>query len=44
MFQVRELEDILGGSEQSQIIWTSSIAAVKSSFHSSDIQHKNGYY
>ncbi|XP_069111085.1 3-keto-steroid reductase/17-beta-hydroxysteroid dehydrogenase 7-like [Argopecten irradians] len=39
---VKELEDILGGSQPSQIIWTSSVAGVRSAFDPRDIQAKNG--
>ncbi|XP_033762364.1 3-keto-steroid reductase-like [Pecten maximus] len=39
---VKELEDILGGTKPSQVIWTSSVAGVRSAFNPRDIQAKNG--
>ncbi|OWF45410.1 3-keto-steroid reductase-like [Mizuhopecten yessoensis] len=39
---VKELEDILGGTQSSQIIWTSSVAGVRSAFNPRDIQARNG--
>ncbi|CAG2251019.1 HSD17B7 [Mytilus edulis] len=39
---IKELEDRLGGDKDTQIIWTSSRAAMKSAFNITDIQHKNG--
>ncbi|XP_076095195.1 3-keto-steroid reductase/17-beta-hydroxysteroid dehydrogenase 7-like isoform X2 [Mytilus galloprovincialis] len=39
---IKELEDRLGGDKDTQIIWTSSRAAMKSAFDITDIQHKNG--
>ncbi len=43
-FQIRELEEILGGSEgDSQIVWTSSRNANKDAFQLDDIQNHRGY-
>lgn len=39
---IREVEDRLGGEKDTQIVWTSSRAALKTSFDITDIQHKNG--
>ncbi|XP_060083474.1 3-keto-steroid reductase/17-beta-hydroxysteroid dehydrogenase 7-like [Ylistrum balloti] len=39
---VKELEDILGGNQPSQVIWTSSVAGVRSAFDPRDLQAKNG--
>lgn len=39
---IKELEDILGGSRPSQIIWTSSVAALRTALNLQDIQCMNG--
>lgn len=39
---IKEMEDRLGGDKDTQIIWTSSRAAMLSSFDIDDIQHTHG--
>ena len=37
------MEERLGGEKDTQIIWTSSRAAMLSAFDINDIQHRHGY-
>ncbi|XP_013379180.1 3-keto-steroid reductase [Lingula anatina] len=39
---IKELEDILGGSQPTQVIWSSSSNACKDTFSFDDIQHRRG--